>query len=62
MYVLNGLIRVAFDPLTMKVGVVHESAVDERLIGSVSEALKINSDIYIGAYKGDRLLKIQPTK
>jgi hypothetical protein len=53
---------VEIDPLTMKVGVVHESAVDERLISSVSEALKVNNDIYIGAYKGDRLLKIQPTK
>jgi hypothetical protein len=50
------------DPLTMKVSEVHASAVDERLIGSVSEALKVNGDIYIGAYKGERLLKIQPAR
>jgi hypothetical protein len=50
------------DPVTMKVNVVHQSAVDEQLISSVSEALKVKNDIYIGAYKGDRLLKIHPKK
>jgi hypothetical protein len=50
------------DPISMKVKVLHESAVDERLISSISEALQVNNDIYIGAYKGDRLLKIQRVK
>jgi hypothetical protein len=50
------------DPLTMKIRMEHQSAVDEQLISGVSEALQVNNDVYIGAYKGDRLLKVEQTK
>jgi DNA-binding beta-propeller fold protein YncE len=46
------------DPATMKFSIVFQSSPDEPLISGASEALQVNNALYIGAYKGDRLVRI----
>lgn len=46
------------DPATMLARTVFDSATSPPLISSVSVALKVDNAIYIGAFQGDRLVKI----
>jgi len=46
------------DPATMKFSVVYQSSRGTPLIAGASEALQVKDALYIGAYKGDRLVKI----
>lgn len=46
------------DPATMKATTVFNSQGKGALIGGVSVALEMGDSIYIGAFQGDRLLKI----
>jgi len=49
---------VEIDPATMKFSMVYQSSGDAPLIAGASEALQVKDVLYIGAYKGDRLVKI----
>lgn len=46
------------DPATMKAETVYDSEGKGALIAGVSVALEVGNSIYIGAFQGDRLLKI----
>ncbi len=46
------------DPATMKLSIVYQSSGGDPLIAGASEALQVKDALYIGAYKGDRLVKI----
>lgn len=46
------------DPATMKVRAIFDSSTHDPLIGGVSVAFKVGNSIYLGAFMGDRLVKI----
>jgi len=46
------------DPATMKSSIVYQSSADDPLIAGASEALQVNNALYVGAYEGDRLVRI----
>ncbi|HEV2274125.1 MAG TPA: SMP-30/gluconolactonase/LRE family protein [Acidobacteriaceae bacterium] len=50
------------DARTMKTRLVYESPADDPLIAGASVAVEVGNSIYIGAYQGDRLLKINLKK
>jgi hypothetical protein len=50
------------DPATMKAETVYDSEGKGALIAGVSVALEVGKSIYIGAFQGDRLLKIPAKK
>jgi hypothetical protein len=46
------------DPATMEMKTVFDSTGKAALIAGVSVALQVGNDVYIGAYQGDRLVRI----
>jgi hypothetical protein len=42
----------------MQARTIFDSASHEPLIGGVSSALQVGDSIYLGAFQGDRLVKI----
>jgi hypothetical protein len=55
---LQGFGVAEIDPAKMTARTVFDSAPFAPLISSVSVALKVNGDVYIGAFQGDRIVKI----
>lgn len=55
---LQGFGVAEIDPATMLARTVFDSATSPPLISSVSVALKVGNAVYIGAFQGDRLVKI----
>jgi hypothetical protein len=55
---IQGFGVAEIDPATMLARTVFDSATAGPLISSVSVALKVNDAVYIGAFQGDRLVKI----
>ena len=50
------------DPGKMAAKTVFDSEGKGALIGGVSEALQVGNSIYIGAFQGDRIVKIPAKK
>jgi len=55
---LDGFGVAEIDPSTMRARVIFDSATADPLISGVSSALKIGDSVYLGAFLGDRLVKI----
>ena len=55
---IQGLGVAEINPAKMEARPIFDSASHEPLIGGVSVALKVGDSIYIGAFQGDRLVKI----
>ena len=59
---IQGFGIAEIDPKNMQARPLFDSAKQEPLIGGVSVALKVGDSIYIGAFQGDRLVKIKYPK
>ncbi|HEX5228492.1 MAG TPA: SMP-30/gluconolactonase/LRE family protein, partial [Bryobacteraceae bacterium] len=46
------------DPATMQARAIFDSAAHDPLIGGVSSAFRVGNSIYLGAFMGDRLVRI----
>jgi hypothetical protein len=55
---IQGFGVAEINPATMRVRAIFDSATRDPLIGGVSCALEVGDSIYLGAFLGDRLLKI----
>jgi hypothetical protein len=55
---IQGFGVAEIDPAKMQARVIFDSATHEPLIGGVSVALEVGDSIYLGAFQGDRLVKI----
>ena len=55
---IQGFGVAEIDPAKMQARVIFDSASHEPLIGGVSSALQVGDSIYLGAFQGDRLVKI----
>jgi len=55
---IQGFGVAEIDPATMQARTLFDSASVEPLIGGVSSALKVGNSIYLGAFTGDRIVKI----
>jgi SMP-30/Gluconolactonase/LRE-like region len=55
---IQGFGVAEIDPANMQSRPIFDSATHEPLIGGVSVALKVRNEIYLGAFLGDRLVKI----
>jgi SMP-30/Gluconolactonase/LRE-like region len=55
---IQGFGVAEIDPATMQARVIFDSASHDPLIGGVSVALEVGDSIYLGAFQGDRLVKI----
>jgi hypothetical protein len=55
---IQGFGVAEIDPATMLARTVFDSATSPPLISSVSVALRVDNAVYIGAFQGDRLVKI----
>jgi DNA-binding beta-propeller fold protein YncE len=55
---IQGFGIAEIDPAKMQARVIFDSATHDPLIGGVSVALKVGNSIYIGAFQGDRVVKI----
>jgi SMP-30/Gluconolactonase/LRE-like region len=55
---IDGFGVAEIDPATMHARVIFDSASAEPLISGVSVALKVGGAVYLGAFLGDRLVKI----
>jgi hypothetical protein len=55
---IQGFGVAEINPAKMQARVIFDSADHEPLIGGVSVALKVGNSIYLGAFQGDRLVKI----
>lgn len=55
---ITGFGVAEIDPATMQARVVFDSASVEPMITGVSSALKVGNSIYLGAFQGDRIVKI----
>ncbi len=55
---IQGFGIAEIDPAKMQTKPIFDSATKEPLIGGVSSALRVGNDIYIGAFTGDRIVKI----
>jgi len=55
---IQGFGVAEIDPARMQARTIFDSATHEPLIGGVSVALKVGDSIYLGAFQGDRLVKI----
>lgn len=55
---IQGFGVAEIDPGTMQVRPIFDSATTDPLIGGVSVALAVGRSIYLGAFQGDRLVKI----
>jgi hypothetical protein len=58
---IQGFGIAEIDPATMVARTIFDSANWDPLISSVSVALKVGDDIYVGAFRGDRIVKIPYT-
>lgn len=56
---IQGFGVAEIDPATMQSRAIFDSAEHEPLIGGVSVALKVGNSMYLGAFLGDRLVKIR---
>ena len=59
---IQGFGVAEIDPAKMEARTIFDSATTEPLIGGVSVAFKAGGSIYLGAFQGDRLVKIPYTK
>ena len=55
---IQGFGVAEIDPAKMQARAIFDSAAHDPLIGGVSVALKVGDSIYLGAFQGDRLVKI----
>ncbi len=55
---IQGFGVAEIDPAKMTARAIFDSATHEPLIGGVSVALEVGNSIYLGAFQGDRLVKI----
>jgi SMP-30/Gluconolactonase/LRE-like region len=55
---IQGFGVAEIDPKKMQARVIFDSGTHEPLIGGVSSALEVGNSIYLGAFQGDRLVKI----
>jgi len=55
---IQGFGVAEIDPAKMSARPIFDSATHEPLIGGVSSALRVGDSIYLGAFQGDRLVKI----
>jgi hypothetical protein len=55
---IQGFGVAEIDPAKMQARAMFDSATVDPLIGGVSVALKVGNSIYLGAFQGDRLVKI----
>jgi len=55
---IQGFGVAEIDPAKMQARVIFDSTTHEPLIGGVSVALEVGNSIYLGAFQGDRLVKI----
>ncbi len=55
---IQGFGVAEIDPAKMQARVIFDSATHDPLISGVSVALKVGDSIYLGAFQGDRLVKI----
>jgi hypothetical protein len=55
---IQGFGVAEIDPAKMQARAIFDSAAHEPLIGGVSSALEVGDSIYLGAFQGDRLVKI----
>jgi SMP-30/Gluconolactonase/LRE-like region len=55
---IQGFGVAEIDPAKMQARAIFDSAAHEPLIGGVSVAFKVGDSIYLGAFQGDRLVKI----
>jgi hypothetical protein len=55
---IQGFGVAEINPANMQARPIFDSAAHEPLIGGVSVALKVGDSIYLGAFQGDRLVKI----
>jgi hypothetical protein len=55
---IQGFGVAEIDPANMQARNIFDSASTDPLIGGVSVALKVGNSIYLGAFQGDRLVKI----
>jgi hypothetical protein len=56
---IQGFGVAEIDPAEMQVRTIFDSATTDPLIGGVSVALRVGDFIYLGAFRGDRLVKIR---
>jgi hypothetical protein len=56
---IQGFGIAEIDPAKMVAQTIFDSANWDPLISSVSVALKIGNEIYVGAFRGDRIVKIR---
>jgi SMP-30/Gluconolactonase/LRE-like region len=59
---IQGFGVAEIDPAKMQARSIFDSAAQEPLMGGVSVALKVGNSIYLGAFQGDRIVKIPYTK
>jgi hypothetical protein len=55
---IQGFGVAEIDPAKMQARAIFDSATHDPLIGGVSVALEVGNSIYLGAFQGDRLVKI----
>jgi hypothetical protein len=55
---LDGFGVAEIDPSTMKARTIFDSASTEPLISGVSSALQVGDSVYLGAFLGDRIVRI----
>ena len=55
---IQGFGVAEIDPAKMQARAIFDSAAHDPLIGGVSVALEVGDSIYLGAFQGDRLVKI----
>jgi hypothetical protein len=55
---IQGFGVAEIDPAKMQARAIFDSATHDPLIGGVSVALEVGDSIYLGAFQGDRLVKI----
>ncbi len=55
---IQGFGVAEIDPAKMTARPIFDSATHDPLIGGVSSALQVGDSIYLGAFQGERLVKI----
>jgi hypothetical protein len=55
---IQGFGVAEIDPAKMQARTIFDSATQEPLIAAVSVAFKVDNAVYVGAFRGDRLVKI----
>jgi hypothetical protein len=59
---IQGFGVAEIDPVQMQARTIFDSATQDPLISGVSVALEVGDAIYLGAFQGDRLVKIRYDK